>query len=86
MASGRDTTVATVDIVCETLQAKLHTKDLSSGSSLCVLFGSRLLTPCEFQRLAGTLKRWKGFRKELENYNSIFGPTFITFPGVIHGR
>ena len=38
----------TVDIVCGTLQAKLHTKDLSSGSNLCVLFGSRLLTPCEF--------------------------------------
>ena len=39
-----------VDIVCETLQAKLHTKDLSSGSSLFVLFGSCLLMPCEFQR------------------------------------
>ena len=61
MASGRDTTVATVDIVCGTLQAKLHTKDLSSGSSLCILFGSRLLTPCEFQRLAGkaSARNWK---------------------------
>ena len=29
---------------------------------------------------------WKGFRKELENDNSIPGPTFITFPGVIHRR
>ena len=27
---------------------------------------------------------WKGFRKELENDNLIPGPTFITFPGVIH--
>ena len=61
MVSGRDATVATVDIVCGTLQAKLHTKDLSSGSSLCVLFGSRLLTPCEFQRLAGkaSARNWK---------------------------
>ena len=53
LSSGRGTTVATVDIVCGTLQAKLHTKDVSSGSSLCVLFDSRLLTPYgEFQRLA----------------------------------
>ena len=61
MVSGRDATVATVDIVCGTLQAKLHTKDLSSGSSLCVLFGSRLLTPCEFQRLTGkaSARNWK---------------------------
>ena len=61
MVSGRDTMMATVDIVCGTLQAKLHTKDLSSGSSLCVLFGSRLLTPCEFQHLAGkaSTRNWK---------------------------
>ena len=55
----------TVDILCGTLQAKLHTKDLSSGTCpcpcLCVLFGSRLLTPCEFQRLAGkaSARNWK---------------------------
>ena len=56
--------VATVDTVCGTLQGKLHTKELFSVSSLCVLFGSRLgdLMPCEFQRLSG----WKGFCKELE--------------------
>ena len=46
---------------CGTLQAKLHTKDLSSWSNLCVLFGSCLLTPCEFQRLAGkaSARNWK---------------------------
>ena len=61
MASGRDAMVATVDIVCGTLQAKLHTKDLSSGSSLCVLFGSHLLTPCKFQCLIGkaSARNWK---------------------------
>ena len=61
MASDRDATVATVDIVCGTLHAKLHTRDLSSGSSPCVLFGSRLLTPCDFQCLAGraSARNWK---------------------------
>ena len=61
MTSGRDTAVATVDIVCGILQVKLHTKDLSSGSSLCVLFGSCFLMPCEFQRLAGkaSARNWK---------------------------
>ena len=61
MASGRDATVATVYIVCGTLQVKLHTKDLSSGSSLYVSFGSHLLTPCQFQRLAGkaSARNWK---------------------------
>ena len=50
-----------MDIVCGTLQAKLQTKDLSSGSSPCVLLGSRLLTPCDFQRLAGkaSARNWK---------------------------
>ena len=61
MTTGRDATVATVDIVCGTLQVKLHTKDLPSGSSFCILFGSRLLTPCKFQRLAGkaSTRNWK---------------------------
>ena len=61
MASDEGSPVLTVDIVCGTLQAKLNTKDLSSGSSPCILFGSRLLTPCDFQRLAGkaSARNWK---------------------------
>ena len=51
----------TVDIVCGTLRAKLLTRDLSCGSSRCIEFGSRTLTPCEFQREAGkaSAKNWK---------------------------
>ena len=61
MASNESSPVLTVDIVCETLQANLNTKDLFSGSSPCILFGSRLLTPCDFQRLAGkaSARNWK---------------------------
>ena len=51
MASGRDAMVVAMDTVCGTLQVKLHTKVLSSGCSLCVLFGLHLLTPLEFQCL-----------------------------------
>ena len=42
------------------------------------------LPPSDAMRISTS--RWKGFRKELEDDNSILGPTFITFPGVIHGR
>ena len=51
----------TVDIVCGTLRAKLLTRDLSCGSSRCIEFGSRTLTPFEFQREAGkaSAKNWK---------------------------
>ena len=54
-------TALTVDIVCGTFQAKLLTRDLSCGSSRCIEFGSRTLTPCEFQREAGkaSAKNWK---------------------------
>ena len=43
----------TLDIVCGTLQAKLLTGDLSSGSSLCILLDSKTIAPCQFQREAG---------------------------------
>ena len=40
---------------------KLITKDLSCGSSRCVWFGTKLLTSCEFECLAGrsSSKNWK---------------------------
>ena len=43
------TSVLTVDTVCGTLQVKLLTRDLTCGSSRYIDFGSRMLTPCEFQ-------------------------------------
>ena len=50
-----------IDIVCSTLSMKLLTKNLSCGSSCCVSFSVKLLTPCEFERLAGrsTSRNWK---------------------------
>ena len=43
------------------LSTKLFTKDLSCGSSRCVSFGAKLLTSCEFERLAerSFSKNWK---------------------------
>ena len=59
-----------MDIVRGTLPAKLQTRDLSSGSSPCVLRGSSLLTPCD-----SSSRSVEGLPKELErNDNSIFGP------------
>ena len=50
-----------IDIVCGTLQAELFTKDLSSGSSHCIQYGSLLLSPYEFQCQAGkaAARNWK---------------------------
>ena len=61
MASENATVTGTLDIVCGTLQAKLLTGDLSSGSSLCILLDSKTITPCQFQREAGkaAAKNWK---------------------------
>ena len=61
MASERAPGLAALDIVCGTLQAKLVTGDLSSGSSPCILLGSRTISPCQFQREAGkaAAKNWK---------------------------
>ena len=61
MASENATATGTLDIVCGTLQAKLLTGDLSSGSSLCILLDSKTITPCQFQREAGkaAAKNWK---------------------------
>ncbi|XP_065918834.1 uncharacterized protein [Dysidea avara] len=54
-------TLEAVDIVCGTLQAKLITKELSSGTSRCVRLNGDLLTPCDLQRKAGkaSSKNWK---------------------------
>ena len=41
-------------------------------------------TPSDVMQISTS--HWKGFRKELENDNSTPGPTFITFPAVIHQR
>ena len=50
-----------IDIVCGSLCSKLLTRDLSCGSSRCVSHGADLLTPCEFECLAGrsTSRNWK---------------------------
>ena len=52
---------AVLDIVCGLLSASLCVKDLYNGSSRCVLLGSVVLTPCEFERRAGrgNTKNWK---------------------------
>ena len=60
-AAESHSTLDTMDIVCETLQAKLRTKELSSGTSHIQLDGD-LLTPCHLQ--CG-----KGIRQELEDEN-----------------
>ena len=79
MASCGDPSVVTVDVVCGTLQAKLNTRDLSSGSSSCILFGSRLMTPCDFQRLAGkaSAKNWKATIRYLDQPLSRFLESYI---------
>ena len=57
-----------IDIVCGTLQAKLFTKDLSSGSSRCIQYGSLLLSPCNFQRQVGKVAacNWKNTIRHLD--------------------
>ena len=52
---------AVLDIVCGSLSASLCVKNLYNGSSRCVLLGSVVLTPCEFERRAGrgSTKNWK---------------------------
>ena len=52
---------AVLDIVCGSSNASLCVKDLYNGSSRCVLLGSVVLTPCEFERRAGrgSTKNWK---------------------------
>ena len=50
MVAGKVSSVSAsgvVDFVCGTLQVKLFTMDLSSGSSCCIQFGSLLLSPCD---------------------------------------
>ena len=64
MATRKSSSVCSagvIDIVCRTLQAKLLTNDLSSGSRRCIQFGYLLLSPCKFQCQAGkaTAKNWK---------------------------
>ena len=50
-----------VDIVFGALNAKLQTKNLSSGSSRCISFDGKIFTPCEFERHAGksSSRNWK---------------------------
>ena len=49
-----------VDIVCGALNAKLQTKNLSSGPSRCISFDGQIFTPCKFERHAGKSSRnWK---------------------------
>lgn len=81
-----------IDIVCGTLQAKLITKDLSSGSSPCIQFGSLLLSPCDFQRQAGkaAARNWKNsirymkqpLARALESYVNLDGKRCCRFIGL----
>ena len=63
MATGKSSFVCSdgvIDIICGTLQAKLLTNDVSSGSSRCIQFGS-LLSTCKYLHQAGkaTAKNWR---------------------------
>ena len=49
-----------VDVICGSLKAKLRVNDLCDGRSRCVLLGESVLTPCDYERTAGTgSKNWK---------------------------
>ena len=62
--------------------ARLDTKDLSSGSSLCFVWLS-LLTPCEFQRLAGkaSARNWKMTIRHLDLPLSCFLESYTNADG-----
>ena len=47
-----------VDIVFGALNAKLQTKNLSSGSSRCISFDGKISTPCEFDGKSSS-RNWK---------------------------
>ena len=48
-------------MICGSLCASLRVDDLEGGSSCCVVLGSAVLTPCEFERRAGrgNTRNWK---------------------------
>ena len=85
MESGRDAMVVIMDTVCGTLQAKLHTEVLSSGCSLCVLFGLHLLTPWEFQRLTrkASARNWKMIIRYLDQPLSHFVESYTDADGEV---
>ena len=87
MASGRDAMLVTMDTVCGTSQAKLHTKVLSSGCSFCVLFGLNLLMPCEFQCLTrkASARNWKMKIRYLDQPLSHFVESYTDADGEIVG-
>ena len=78
-----------MDIVCGTLQAKLFTTDLSSGSSRYIQ--SLLLSPCDFLRQAGkaAARNWKNpirfidqpLARVLESYVAPDGKRCVRFVG-----
>ena len=94
MATRKSSSVCSdgvIDIVCRTLQAKLLTNDLPSGSCRCIQFGSFLLSPCEFQHQAekATSKNWKNsicyqgqpLSQALESYTDSDGKRCCRFIG-----
>ena len=86
-----------VIIIIITLQAKLLTNDLFSGSSHCIQFGSLLLSPCQFQCQVGkaTARYWKNsiryqgqpLSRALESYTDPNGKCCCRFigPSVVSG-
>ena len=81
MASGRDATGGDCGYSLWNFAGKVTYQGLILRvQRLCFVW----LPPSDALRIS--LSHWKGFCKELENDNSIPGPTFITFPGVIHRR
>ena len=94
MVTGKSSSVCSagvIDIVCGTLQVKLLTNDLSSGSSHCIQFGSLLLSPWKFQRQAGkaNARNWKNsiryqgqsLSRALESYTDPNGKRCCRFIG-----
>ena len=93
MATGKSSSVCSdgvIDIICGTLQAKLLTNDVSSGSSRCIQFGS-LLSPCKYLHQAGkaTAKNWRNsihyqgqpLSRSLESCTDPNGKRFCRFIG-----
>ena len=85
MADSADSALAIVanivEMKCGKLHAKLVTKDLLNGRSLCIELDGNLITPCDFQRYGGkeSSKNWKSsirfqdqpLHKFLESYQDV---------------
>ena len=78
MASGRDALVATVDIVCGTLEAKLHTNDLSAGPAFVFCLARAFWCHVNFNVLLERLLQETG-KWQFDTKTNLYH-----VPGVIH--